>query len=92
VLRRRMTAEGVATFGAKLPAYVIAMETRCGSHYLGRTSASLSRRARVVLPESVLQHVKVQKTDDRDAEAIAEVATRATIRLVTVKTEAQLDL
>jgi transposase len=33
-----------------------------------------------------------QKTDDRDAEAIAEAATRPTMRFVTQKTEAQLDL
>jgi transposase len=36
--------------------------------------------------------VKSQKTDDRDAEAITEAATRPTIRLVTLKSEAQLDL
>ena len=37
-------------------------------------------------------YVKSQKTDDRDAEAIAEAATRPTMRLVTLKSEAQLDL
>jgi transposase len=36
--------------------------------------------------------VKAQKTDDRDAEAIAEAATRPTMRLVALKSEAQLDL
>jgi len=34
-------------------------------------------------------YVKAQKTDDRDAEAIAEAATRPTMRLVTLKSEAQ---
>ena len=43
-------------------------------------------------PEYVAPYVKAQKTDDRDAEAIAEAATRPTMRLVTLKSEAQLDL
>ena len=37
-------------------------------------------------------YVKIQKNDDRDAEAIAEAATRSTMRFVALKTEAQLDL
>lgn len=37
-------------------------------------------------------YVKAQKTDDRDAEAIAEAATRPTMRFVSLKSEAQLDL
>jgi len=36
--------------------------------------------------------VKAQKNDDRDAEAIAEAATRPTMRLVALKTPEQLDL
>ena len=43
-------------------------------------------------PEYVRPYVKAQKNDDRDAEAIAEAATRPTMRFVTPKTEAQLDL
>jgi transposase len=47
---------------------------------------------RLMSPEYVQPYVKSQKTDDRDAEAIAEAATRPTMRLVTLKSEAQLDL
>jgi transposase len=43
-------------------------------------------------PEYVQPYVKAQKTDDRDAEAIAEAATRPTMRFVSLKSEAQLDL
>jgi hypothetical protein len=43
-------------------------------------------------PEYVQPYVKALKTDDREAEAIAEAATRPTMRLVTTKSEAQLDL
>ncbi len=42
-------------------------------------------------PEYVRPYVKAQKNDDRDAEAIAEAATRPTMRFVALKTEAQLD-
>ena len=37
-------------------------------------------------------YVKAQKNDDRDAEAIAEAATRPTMRFVELKSEAQLDM
>ena len=43
-------------------------------------------------PEYVRPYVKAQKNDDRDAEAIAEAATRPTMRFVTLKSEAQLDI
>jgi transposase len=43
-------------------------------------------------PEYIQPYVKAQKTDDRDAEAIAEAATRPTIRFVGPKSESQLDL
>jgi transposase len=43
-------------------------------------------------PEYVRPYVKAQKNDDRDAEAIAEAATRPTMRFVELKSQAQLDM
>jgi transposase len=43
-------------------------------------------------PEYVRPYVKAQKNDDRDAEAIAEAATRPTMRFVALKSEKQLDV
>lgn len=43
-------------------------------------------------PEYVKAYVKSQKNDDRDAEGIAEAATRPTMRFVPLKTEEQLDI
>jgi transposase len=40
----------------------------------------------------VRPYVKAQKNDDRDAEAIAEAATRPTMRFVSLKSEGQLDM
>jgi transposase len=43
-------------------------------------------------PLYVRPYVKVHKTDDRDAEAIAEASTRPTMTFVSIKSEEQLDL
>jgi transposase len=43
-------------------------------------------------PEYVWPYVKAQKNDDRDAEAIAEAATRPTMRFVALKSDEQLDM
>lgn len=92
VLRRKMTREKLVTFVAALPACVIAMEACCGAHFLGRIFAERGHEVRLMSPEYVKPYVKAQKTDDRDAEAIAEAATRPTMRFVSLKTEDQLDL
>ncbi len=49
-------------------------------------------QVRLMSPEYVRPYVKAQKNDDRDAEAIAEAATRPTMRFVALKSEAQLDM
>ena len=43
-------------------------------------------------PEYVRPSVKAQKNDDRDAGAIAEAATRPTMRFVELKLSVQLDM
>jgi len=43
-------------------------------------------------PEYVRPYIKAQKNDDRDAEGIAEAATRPTMRFVEVKAQEQLDI
>jgi transposase len=51
-----------------------------------------ARAVRLMSPEYVRPYAKAQKNDDRDAEAIAEAATRPTMRFVEIKSEAQLDM
>jgi len=92
ILRRRIRRDGVATFLAKLPKCVVAMEACCGAHHLGRTLVEAGHEVRLMSPEYVRPYVKAQKNDDRDAEAIAEAATRPTMRFVALKSEAQLDM
>lgn len=91
VLRRRFTRERLVAFLAGQPACVVAMEACCGAHYLGRVFAAQGHEVRLMSPDYVQPYVKAQKNDDRDAEAIAEAATRPTMRFVALKSAAQLD-
>ena len=91
VLRRRLTRERLVAFLAGQPACVVAMEACCGAHHLGRLFAAQGHAVRLMSPEYVQPYVKAQKNDDRDAEAIAEAATRPTMRFVALKSAAQLD-
>jgi transposase len=92
VLRRRLTRDGVVRLGAKLPVCVVAMEACCGAHHLGRVLREQGHEVRLMSPEYVQPYVKAHKNDERDAEAIAEAATRPTMRFVELKSEAQLDV
>src|SRR3954466_14622142 len=92
VLRRRLTRESVLRLAGTLPACVVAMEACCGAHHLGRVLRAQGHEVRLMSPEYVQPYVKAQKNDERDAEAIAEAATRPTMRFVELKSEAQLDM
>jgi transposase len=92
VLRRRMRREGVVALATQLPGCIVALEACCGAHHLGRLLAARGHEVRLMSPEYVRPYVKAQKNDDRDAEAIAEAATRPTMRFVALKSEAQLDV
>jgi transposase len=92
VLRRRMRRQTVIELGAGLPRCVFAMEACCGAHLMGRILADQGHEVRLMSPEYVRPYVKAQKNDDRDAEAIAEAASRPTMRFVDLKSETQLDM
>lgn len=92
VVRRRMKRETFVEFARQWPLCVVAMEACCGAHHLGRQMAAQGHEVRLMSPEYVRPYVKAQKNDDRDAEAIAEAATRPTMRFVALKTAAQLDV
>jgi transposase len=92
VLRRRLQRESVVKLAAELPHCVMAMEACCDAHHLGRRLRDQGHQVRLMSPEYVRPYVKAQKNDDRDAEGIAEAATRPTMRFIDLKTEEQLDL
>lgn len=92
VLRRRVRRENLVDVVAKLAPGVVAMEACCGAHHLGRVFGGAGIEVRLMSPEYVRPYVKAQKNDDRDAEAIAEAATRPTMGFVPVKSEGQSDV
>ena len=92
ILRRRIRRVSVVDFVQSLPRCVVAMEACCGAHHLGRVFETAGFEVRLMSPEYVRPYVKAQKNDDRDAEAIAEAATRPTMRFVPVKSQEQSDI
>src|SRR6202008_2029735 len=92
VMRRRMHRDSVIKFASGMAPCVVAMEACCGAHHLGRIVRDHGHQVRLMSPEYVRPYVKAQKNDDRDAEAIAEAATRPTMRFVELKSAEQLDM
>jgi len=76
VLKRLMRRSSLERFTKGLRYCIIAMEACCGAHHLGRLFAAQGH----------------EENDDLDAEAIAEAATRPTMRFVEVKSQAQSDI
>ena len=72
-------------FFAQLSPCVVAMEACASAHYWGREVGKLGHDVRLINPAYVKPFVKRQKNDAADAEAIAEAATRPTMRFVAVK-------
>jgi transposase len=92
IFRRRIQRFRLLDFLDGLPSCVVAMEACGGAHHIARHCMEHGHEPRLMSPLYVRPYVKVHKNDDRDAEAIAEAATRPTMSFVTVKTEGQLDL
>lgn len=87
--RKKLSREKVLAFFAEQPGCIVAMEA-CGSaHHWGRAIRDLGHEVRLIPPIYVKPFVKRQKNDAADAEAIAEAASRPTMRFVAVKTEEQ---
>ena len=92
VLRRRLHRENVIKLASDLAPCLMAMEACCGAHHLGRILRDQGHQVRLISPEYVRPYVKSHKNDDWDAEAIAEAATRPTMRFVELKSSEQLDM
>jgi transposase len=87
--RKKLSREKILAFFAEQPRCIVAMEA-CGSaHHWGRAIRDLGHEVRLIPPIYVKPFVKRQKNDAADAEAIAEAASRPTMRFVAVKTEEQ---
>jgi transposase len=82
---KKLSRGKLLPFLASQPRCVVAMEACAGSHHWGRQIEGLGHQVRLIAPAYVKPFVKRQKNDAADAEAIAEAATRPTMRFVAVK-------
>src|SRR5499426_1227400 len=89
VLRKKVSRAQLLGFLAKQPPSIVAMEACATAHEWGRAISGLGHDVRLVPPIYVKPFVRRQKNDAADAEAIAEAASRPTMRFVALKTEEQ---
>lgn len=93
VLRKRVYRSDLLQFVSDLGSEVlIAMESCASSNFWGREFRKLGNEVRLMAPQFVKPYVKSNKNDVADAEAIAEAATRPTMRFVPIKSVEQQDL
>ena len=82
----------LAAYAATAPRGIVATEACPGSQYWGRVFAQAGHEVRIVPAQFVNPYVKANKNDFHDAAAIAEAASRASMRCVPLKTTEQLEL
>ena len=85
VFRRKLSRLQLLRFLAEQPPCMVAMEACASAHHWGRKIGELGHMVRLIAPAYVKPFVKRQKNDAADAEAIAEAASRPTMRFVAVK-------
>ena len=88
-IRKKLSRGQVLAFFTDLPPCVVAMEACATAHYWAREIGALGHNVRLVPPAYVKPFVKRQKNDAADAEAIAEAASRPTMRFVEPKSPQQ---
>lgn len=89
VFRKKLSRAQVLAFLAQQPRCIVAMEACATAHGWGREIEKLGHVVRLIPPRYVKPFIKRQKNDTADAEAIAEAASRPSMRFVAVKSEAQ---
>jgi len=89
VFRKKLSRSQVLPFLEQQPRCIVAMEACATAHGWARAIEALGFTVRLIPPAYVKPFVKRQKNDMADAEAIAEAASRLTMRFVAVKTKDQ---
>ena len=89
VCRKKLSRGQLRAFFAQLPPCIVAMEACATAHFWAREISALGHEVRLVPPAYVKPFVKRQKNDAADAEAIAEAASRPTMRFGEPKTPQQ---
>jgi transposase len=92
VLRKKFKRDRILAFFSNIPVSITAMEACPGSQWLARKLKGYGHDARILPAQFVKPYVKSNKNDNVDAEAIAEAATRPTMRFVQIKRVDQTDV
>ena len=92
VLRRKIKRLALIATFEKLPRCTVGMEACLSAHFVSRTLRKLDFEPRIIPAKYTKPFVKGQKNDYNDAEGIAEAALRPNLKLVSEKTQDQLDL
>jgi len=85
VLSRRLKRAQVMEFFAALPACRVGMEACGGAHEWARRISALGHEVKLMAPQYVKAYVQGHKTDARDAAAICEAASRASVPAVAIR-------
>jgi len=85
VLRKQLRRDQVAPFFANLPACLVGIEACASAHHWARKLQALGHTVRLMAPQFVKPHVKSNKNDAADAEAICEAVARPSMRFVPTK-------
>lgn len=83
--RKKLSRSQMLPFFTSLPHCIVAMEACATAHYWAREIGALGHDVKLIPPAYVKPFVKRQKNDVADAEAIAEAASRPTMRFVEPK-------
>lgn len=92
IARMKFRRAAFLQFFANVPVAIVAMEACPGSQWLARKLAAFGHTPRILPAQFVKPYVKSNKNDSVDAEAIAEAATRPSMRFVAVKRCDQIDV
>lgn len=87
--RRAYTRSALIRFLANTAPATVAMEACPGAHHIARKAAAFGHQPLLLPAQYVKPYIKSQKNDALDAEAIAEAASRPTVRqrAITAKSE-----
>lgn len=92
VFRKKLSRKQFLAFMLRQPGCCVAMEACATAHHWARVLMDLGHEVRPITSKFVKPHVKNQKNDMADAEAIVEAASRSTMHFVAVKTPEQQGL
>ncbi len=85
VFRKALTRNKVLEFLVGIDPCLVVIEACASAHHWGRRILAPGHDVRLIAPQYVKSYVERQKNDAADAEAIAEAASRPSMRFVAVK-------